>query len=50
MTPVEFESAWKELLEEFGLHEDPTLRTLYRNCRDWVNAFFKDYIVPMMSM
>ncbi|CAL5000205.1 unnamed protein product [Urochloa decumbens] len=50
LTPNEFELAWKDLLDEFGLHNDPTLRTLYRNRMDWVKAFFKkDYCGRMTS-
>ncbi|KAL6842558.1 hypothetical protein ACP4OV_027402 [Aristida adscensionis] len=41
LTSVEFEAAWKELLDDFGLHDDPTLQSLYETKEKWVPAYLK---------
>ena len=36
LTPGEFEAAWKELICEFDLHNDPTMESLYQQRRSFV--------------
>lgn len=51
LTVSEFEAAWRMLvIEEFGLGEHPTLKTLYDHRAEWVPAYFKgDYCGTMVS-
>ncbi|KAF2926804.1 hypothetical protein DAI22_06g156200 [Oryza sativa Japonica Group] len=49
-TPIEFEYAWKEFIDKFGLHDSTVLRDLYDIRHRWVPAFFKeDYCGCMTS-
>ncbi|BAT16757.1 Os12g0287550 [Oryza sativa Japonica Group] len=49
-TPIEFEYAWKEFIDKFGLHDSTELRDLYDIRHRWVPAFFKeDYCGHMTS-
>lgn len=41
LTRTEFETAWKQLLTEFSLQENPTLQSLYAIREKWVPAFLK---------
>ncbi|BAF19551.1 Os06g0475800 [Oryza sativa Japonica Group] len=41
-TPIEFEYAWKEFIDKFGLHDSTVLRDLYDIRHRWVPAFFKE--------
>lgn len=48
--PMEFENAWKEFIDKFGLHDSTVLRDLYDIRHRWVPAFFKeDYCGHMTS-
>nr|XP_015642312.1 protein FAR1-RELATED SEQUENCE 5 [Oryza sativa Japonica Group] len=48
--PMEFENAWKEFIDKFGLHDSTVLRDLYDIRHRWVPAFFKeDYCGRMTS-
>jgi hypothetical protein len=50
LTEIEFEAAWKMLIDEFNLHKDGTLRKLYEMRKDWIPVFFKhDYCGLMVS-
>ncbi|KAL6873996.1 hypothetical protein ACP4OV_014078 [Aristida adscensionis] len=50
LTRTEFESAWQELLDDFGLQEDPTMLSLYEIREKWVPAYLKpDYCGRMTS-
>ena len=49
-SPGEFEAAWKELICEFDLHNDPTMESLYQQWRSFIPAYFKkDYCRRMAS-
>lgn len=50
LTTGEFEATWSMLLDEFGLHDDQTLKALYDIRSEWVPAYFKDeYCGTMIS-
>ncbi|KAL6850343.1 hypothetical protein ACP4OV_020970 [Aristida adscensionis] len=50
LTPLEFETAWDELITEFGLHEHPTMMALYHQRKNFIPAYFKhDYCGRMTS-
>ena len=50
LTPGEFEAAWKELITEFKLEENPALRSLYDQRTRYIPAYFKgDYCGRMAS-
>jgi hypothetical protein len=41
LTPTEFEAAWKELVDEYGLQEDDTINGLWDSRHLWIAAYFK---------
>lgn len=49
LTPVEFESAWGMLLNEFELQGDGTLQSLYNIRHEWIPCFFKDEYCGTMT-
>uniref|UniRef100_K3XQ28 Protein FAR1-RELATED SEQUENCE n=1 Tax=Setaria italica TaxID=4555 RepID=K3XQ28_SETIT len=49
LTPVEFEAAWQELLDEFDLQKDGTLDSLYCQRQLYVPAYFKDQYCGRMA-
>nr|TKV94263.1 hypothetical protein SEVIR_9G282400v2 [Setaria viridis] len=49
LTPVEFEAAWQELLDEFDLQKDSTLDSLYCQRELYVPAYFKDQYCGRMA-
>lgn len=49
LTPLEFEAAWQELLDEFGLHDDSTLQSLYHDRELYIPVYFKDQYCGRMA-
>ena len=49
LTLVEFEVAWQELLDEFDLHRDSTLETLYRQWEMYIPVYFKKQYCGRMA-
>lgn len=49
LMPMEFEAAWQELLDEFDLHKDITLDSLYSQRELYVLAYFKDQYCGRMA-
>lgn len=49
LTPVEFETAWQMLVNEFELQAEPTLQLLYEIRAEWVPCYFKDDFCGIMS-
>uniref|UniRef100_K4AM20 Protein FAR1-RELATED SEQUENCE n=1 Tax=Setaria italica TaxID=4555 RepID=K4AM20_SETIT len=49
LTSMEFEATWPELLDEFDLHKDSTLDSLYRQRELYVPAYFKDQYCGRMA-
>jgi hypothetical protein len=49
LTPVEFEAAWNELVDEFELCSDSTLDSLYRQRELFVPAYFKGQYCGRMA-
>jgi hypothetical protein len=49
LTPVEFENAWQEMVSEYGLQTDPTLRSLYELRASWIACYFKDIFCGNMT-
>ncbi|XP_072149963.1 uncharacterized protein [Setaria viridis] len=49
LTPVEFEAAWQELLDEFDLQKDGTLDSLYCQRQLYVPVYFKDQYCGRMA-
>ncbi|KAM3196560.1 hypothetical protein ACQJBY_072320 [Aegilops geniculata] len=41
LTPLEFESAWKDMVNEYGLQSNPTISSLYDQRARWIAAYFK---------
>uniref|UniRef100_K3YLY1 Protein FAR1-RELATED SEQUENCE n=1 Tax=Setaria italica TaxID=4555 RepID=K3YLY1_SETIT len=50
LTPVEFEAAWQELLDEFDLQKDSTLDSLYCQRALYVPTYFKDQYCGKMAL
>ena len=40
--PADFERAWNEMVQEFGLQERTTMQKLYDERRMWIAAYFKE--------
>jgi hypothetical protein len=49
LTPGEFETAWNELVAEFGLHDDGTMQSLYQQRQDFIPAYFKNEYCGRMA-
>lgn len=49
LTLVEFEAAWQELLDEFDLHNDSTLDSLYRQRELYIPVYFKEQYCGRMA-
>ena len=50
LTEIEFEAAWKMLIDEFNLHEDGTLRKLYAMRKEWIPVFSNMTIVGLWCL
>nr|TKW09389.1 hypothetical protein SEVIR_6G091300v2 [Setaria viridis] len=50
LTPVEFEAAWQELLDEFDLQKDSTLDSLYCQQALYVTTYLKDQYCGRMAL
>lgn len=49
LTPAELEAAWKELVKEYGIQEDETMKGLYDSRHLWVAAYFKPLYCGRMT-
>ena len=49
LTPTEFEAAWKELVDEYGLQKDDTIKGLWDSRHLWVAAYFKPLYCGRMT-
>ncbi|CAM0150130.1 unnamed protein product [Urochloa decumbens] len=49
LTPTEFESAWNELVDEYGLREDDTINGLWNSRKLWVAAYLKPLYCGRMT-
>jgi hypothetical protein len=50
LTEIEFEAAWKILIDEFNLHEDGTLRKLYEMRKERIPVFSNMTIVGLWCL
>jgi hypothetical protein len=49
LTPTEFESAWNELVNEYGIREDDTIQGLWESRKLWVAAYLKPLYCGRMT-
>lgn len=49
LTPMEFEKAWMEMVNEYRLESDPTIGSLYDLRTRWIAAYFKDVYCGKMT-
>jgi hypothetical protein len=42
LNPEQFEAAWVEMCDEFGLHDRVTMQALYNVRHMWIAAYFKE--------
>jgi hypothetical protein len=42
LNPEQFEAAWAEMCDEFGLHDRVTMQALYNDQRIWIAAYLKE--------
>uniref|UniRef100_K3ZBY4 Protein FAR1-RELATED SEQUENCE n=1 Tax=Setaria italica TaxID=4555 RepID=K3ZBY4_SETIT len=49
LTPTEFEFAWNELVDEYGIREDDTIQGLWESRKLWVAAYFKPLYCGRMT-
>jgi hypothetical protein len=49
LTPVEFETAWDELVAEFGFRDDATMQSLYQQRQDFIPTYFKNKYCGRMA-
>ena len=49
LTPTEFEFAWNELVDEYGIREDDTIQGLWDSRKLWVAAYFKPLYCGRMT-
>ncbi|CAL4995202.1 unnamed protein product [Urochloa decumbens] len=49
LTPTEFESAWNELVDEYGIREDDTIKGLWDSRKLWVAAYLKPLYCGRMT-
>ncbi|RLN16875.1 protein FAR1-RELATED SEQUENCE 5-like [Panicum miliaceum] len=49
LTPTEFEASWKELVDEYGLQEDDTIKGLWDSRHLWIAAYFKPLYCGRMT-
>jgi hypothetical protein len=49
LTPTEFESAWNELVNEYGIREDDTIKGLWESRKLWVAAYLKPLYCGRMT-
>jgi hypothetical protein len=42
LNPNQFEAAWAEMCDEFGLYDRVTMQALYNDRRMWIAAYFKE--------
>jgi hypothetical protein len=49
--PSEFEKAWKEMDDKYGIKEHPAIKALFAKQKMWIMAYFKGlYYGRMMSI
>lgn len=49
LTATEFEAAWKELVDEYDLKEDDTMKGLWDSREMWIAAYFKPLYCGRMT-
>jgi len=49
LTHIEFEAAWNELVDEYGIREDETIKGLWDSRKLWVAAYFKPLYCGRMT-
>jgi hypothetical protein len=49
LMPREFEKAWEELVEKYGLQDDHMMVRLYEDRMDWISAYFKATFCARMT-
>jgi hypothetical protein len=47
--PSEFERAWKEMEEKYGIQEHPAIKSLYAKREMWIIAYFKGLYCGRMT-
>jgi hypothetical protein len=47
--PSEFEKAWKEMEEKYGIQEHQTIKSLYAKREMWIMAYFKGLYYGRMT-
>jgi hypothetical protein len=47
--PSDFEKAWKEKEEKYGIQEHPTINSLYAKREMWIMAYFKGLYCGRMT-
>ena len=49
LMPVEFESAWQELVAKYSLHDHVAMRKMWDDRRKWISAYFKEVFCARMT-
>jgi hypothetical protein len=49
LRPSEFERAWKEMEDKYGIQEHPTIKSLYAKREMWIMAYFKGLYCGRMT-
>ena len=47
--PTEFETAWKELMDTYNLHDDATMVAMWNEREKWISAYFKEIFCAKMT-
>ncbi|XBI79356.1 hypothetical protein VPH35_088850 [Triticum aestivum] len=49
LMPIEFETAWKELMDTYNLHDDATMVAMWNERERWISAYFKEILCARMT-
>lgn len=49
LMPTEFEAAWQALVEDYNLHDNAMMLSLWEDRRDWISAYFKGAFCARMT-
>ena len=49
LMPAEYEDAWHELVDKYGLHDSNVMINLWDERKSWVSAYWKDVLCARMT-
>jgi uncharacterized protein (DUF2236 family) len=49
LNPEQFDAAWAQMCDDFGLHDRVTMQALYNYRRMWIVAYFKEVFVGQFN-